>query len=105
MASNIEIERRRVMSFVVKGIDIPKDGESIRLVITSSGDVVEVWGSGLAKAYHPNSAIQIPKGHGRLIDASTETTVESMSGKAMDVGMLLIALKQFVPTILESEDE
>lgn len=56
------------MSFIVKGIDLPKDGESIRLVITSSGDVIEVWSSGLAKAYHPCQAIQIPKDHGDIID-------------------------------------
>ena len=57
------------MSIILKGIDLTNDGKPIRLVITSSGDVVEVWRDGLAKAYHPNSAIQIPKGHGDIKDA------------------------------------
>ena len=56
------------MSLILKGIDRSKDGIPIRLIITSNGDVVEVWRDGLAKAYYPNSAIQIPKNHGRLID-------------------------------------
>ena len=56
------------MSIILKGIDLPTDGESIRLVIASSGDVVEVWRDGLAKAYYPNKAVQIPKGHGDIKD-------------------------------------
>ena len=85
------------MSIVLKEIDIPKEGY-IPMRIYANG---HIWINGAYKGV----AIQIPTPHGRLIDASTETTVESVTGTAMDVGMLLIALKQYVPTILGAEEE
>lgn len=90
------------MSIILKGIDKSKYARTFR--IYPSGKVLELNDEGLLDNENPYQAIQIPTPHGRLIDASTETTVKSMSGTAMDVGMLLIALKQYVPTIFESED-
>lgn len=88
------------MSIILKGIDMPNG--PIKLVLYPSGKVDEyVFNERIATDYQ---AIQIPTPHGRLIDASAETSVESMTGTAMDVGTLLIALKQYVPTILEAEE-
>ena len=97
------------MSLILKGIDLPTDGKPIRLVITSNGDAVEVWRDGLAKAYHPNSAIQIPKDHGRLIDAD-EIWFDHSVARSLDDGHNwdeLVATKDGicgVPTILEAEE-
>lgn len=89
------------MSFIVKGIDLPKDGESMRLVITSSGDVIEVWGSGLAKMYHPRQAVQIPKGHGRLKDFDGD----GIHPIIID-GIYMVKVDDLdeMPTILEAEE-
>ena len=53
------------MSIILKGIDLPKEGEEITLAIFHDGDIVSY------KYWLPKEAeaIQIPKGHGRLIDA------------------------------------
>ena len=104
------------MSLILKGIDLPTDGESIRLVIASSGDVVEVWRDGLAKAYYPNKAAQIPKGHGRLIDADAlETVFKDMAKCEWNQKVFPISWAyafedtideiQDAPTILEAEEE
>ena len=45
------------MSIILKGIDLPKDIDELRLII-----------NGMSIAIEPAKAIQIPKGHGRLID-------------------------------------
>lgn len=93
------------MSIILKGIDMTSDGKPIRLVITSNGDVVEVWRDGLAKAYHPNCAIQIPKGHGRLIDEievkKAQFIINDQWGSypVISLGNLHCA-----PTILEAEE-
>lgn len=97
------------MSFIVKGIDLPKDGESIRLVITSSGDVVEVWRDGLAKAYHPCQAVQIPKGHGRIgdMDGVIKQIDESptFASKYKGTARLFIDVYSDSNTILEAEEK
>ena len=53
------------MSIILKGIDLPKEGEEITLAIFHDGDIVSY------KYWLPKEAeaIQILKGHGRLIDA------------------------------------
>ena len=61
------------MSFIVKGIDLPKDGEGNGcrfLIVDCFGTVIDdVTGQIVAEA------IQIPKDHGRLIDADALETV------------------------------
>lgn len=59
------------MSIILKGIDLPKEGEKITLAIFHDGDIVSY------KYWLPKDAeaIQIPKGHGRLIDADALETV------------------------------
>ena len=86
------------MSLILKGIDLPTDGESIRLVIASSGDVVEVWRDGLAKAYYPNKAVQIPKGHGSIKDVDKIKLMARLG--EVDIDRIDNA-----PTILDKERE
>lgn len=88
------------MSMLIKGIDMPKNGESIRLVITSSGDVVETWSSGLAKMYHPRQAIQLSKGHGKIVDLD-DLVVKYWDGNSMEIDN---EAYDNVPTILEAEE-
>lgn len=47
------------MSILIKGIDMPKDIDELRLII-----------NGMSIAIDPTKAIQIPTPHGRLIDAN-----------------------------------
>ena len=53
------------MSILIKDINLPKEGEEITLAIFHDGDIVSY------KYWLPKEAeaIQILKGHGRLIDA------------------------------------
>ena len=46
------------MSILIKGIDMPKDIDELRLIINGTSIAIE-----------PTKAIQIPTPHGRLIDA------------------------------------
>ena len=63
------------MSLILKGIDLAEMGERRRIVIYDNGDVVvkeERWdedGYKHYKTFYDVKAIQIPKNHGRLIDA------------------------------------
>lgn len=52
------------MSIILKGIDLPKEGEEITLAIFHDGDIVSY------KYWLPKEAeaIQIPKGHGDIKD-------------------------------------
>ena len=52
------------MSLILKGIDLPKKG-TIKLEIEPNGTV---WAEGKDWQSYTESAIQIPKGHGRVID-------------------------------------
>ena len=53
------------MSLILQGIDLPKDGKTITVDIDSNG---VAWVSNKGE-WDKHQAIQIPKGHGRLIDA------------------------------------
>jgi len=55
------------MSIILKGIDRPERGETLNIKITDNGMVWVTKKDGWD--YYSGYAIQIPKGHGRLIDA------------------------------------
>ena len=59
------------MSFIVKDIDLPKEGEWLEVIIKPSREVIvdtiRYRDNALLKTEY-GSATQIPKDHGRLID-------------------------------------
>ena len=64
------------MSIILKGIDLPTDGKTLIVGIYGNGLVSMEYTKPLALAIEINAeAIQIPKGHGRLIDADALETV------------------------------
>ena len=89
------------MSFIIKRIDLPKEGETIFLAIKKN-TAIETTYKGFNIGYH--EAIQISKGHGRLIDADNlipqEVWIDEMSFEAVDYDDI-----EKVPTILEAESE
>ncbi len=109
------------MSFIVKGIDLPKDGE-LHLVITKNGIICGAeYLNKIKHAYPLNleaEAIQIPKGHGRLIDGDEIQTIlirEAYSGEYIERFPLGGTIKwtpteaqriinDNAPTILKEED-
>ena len=93
------------MSMILKGIDLPKMGEGRRIVIYDNGDVVvneEGWGEDGYKHYRTSydvKAIQIPKGHGRIIDED-----EAFENVACFHGTAWLDTEGIKP-LLEAEEE
>lgn len=59
------------MSLILEGIDMPKDGEWLSVIIKPTKEVIVDtirYGDYALLNTEYGSAIQIPKGHGRLID-------------------------------------
>ena len=96
------------MSIILKGIDLPKEGE-LRLIISKNGMICGAEYPKVRHAYPLNldaEAIQISKGHGRLIDAD-EAMKQLQADKREaftkhDVWLMLS--KYGAPTILEAEE-
>ena len=92
------------MSLILKGIDLPKDGETI---------TVTIWNDGIIYATDENKnqidtkkseAIQIPKGHGRLIDADAlELEKEVELADDWKTAHEIANCVKYAPTILEEE--
>lgn len=78
------------MSFIVKGIDLPKADEIHRLIVLPTGQVIE----DKKTYYNEYEAIQIPKDHGNIIDESKAVVTETIDGY----------YEITAPTILEAED-
>ncbi len=87
------------MSLILKGIDMPKDIDELRLII-----------NGMSIAIEPTKAIQIPTPHGRIIDGDKLCNEFSNrcpgdcgccgeSDDIYDCGLIINA-----PTILEAEE-
>lgn len=75
------------MSIVIKGIDLPKDIDELRLII-----------NGMSIAIEPTEVTQIPTPHGRLIDRD-----DIYIGR-WDIDSDLAEQIQNAPTILEAEE-
>ena len=106
------------MSILIKGMEMPKHGEGVCLIVTnfdSCGSPVAMLvdrESILPKAYY--DAIEIPTPHGRLIDADKLLKViEENSYRLRSVinstenGMFLSGIRQAIdeaPTIIEAEE-
>lgn len=88
------------MSIIIKGIGLPKDNKILKLEIYDDGSIYEDKGAEW-QGYPQGTAIQIPKGHGRIGDLD-ELQVNVI--KAMTYGDALHEIKK-APIILESEEE
>ena len=104
------------MSVILEGIDLPTNGETLIVGIYGNGLVSVEHSKPLVLAIEINAdAIQIPKGHGRLIDADElratlrRWTEDEWNQKASPVSWAyayedLIDLIDDAPTILEAEE-
>ena len=64
------------MSIILKGIDLPKNGYCHHITIYDNGNTYITTSNVLYETDRKDvEAIQIPKGHGRLIDADALETV------------------------------
>lgn len=82
------------MSLILKGIDLPSKGEDVTIEINSSGYVRAY--STVPMVYDSDiQAIQIPKGHGRIIDEDEATAYKNEE----DNEIIVVA-----HTILEAEE-
>ena len=92
------------MSLILKGIDMPKKGKTIRLEIEDDGTI---WQEGynIKGRLQTAQAIQIPTPHGRLIDAS-ELIKSYMRGTKTGIDDFYdtIDIIDNAPTILEAEE-
>ena len=81
------------MSLILKGIDLPsKDKSPLVITVWADGVVCSVDSNGGIE--ETTSAIQIPKGHGRIIDASKVYCYNYWEEQNLDEA----------PTILEAEE-
>ena len=93
------------MSFIVKGIDLPTKGR-IRIEIYTDGSIFEDKGVEW-QAYPQGTAIQIPKGHGRIADVGG---VRKELNEMLVEGETFVTAVEFAkltiddaPTILEAK--
>ena len=70
------------MSFIIQGIDMPKDDKPIFIEVYSDGRVWEDQGREW-RAYPKGTAIQIPKGHGRIGDLGKLAKLISEYGESL----------------------
>ena len=81
------------MSLILKGIDLPsKDKSPLVITVWADGVVCSVDSNGGIE--ETTSAIQIPKGHGNIIDESKAVVTETIDGY----------YEITAPTILEAEE-
>lgn len=89
------------MSILIKGIDMPKEGEHIVALIKSNGKC-SYWEQdteyGICEPMQTVEAIQIPTPHGKLIDGD-----DIYIGR-WDIDSDLAEQIQNAPTILEAEE-
>lgn len=83
------------MSLILKGIDMPKDGEIHRINIYDNGNTYITTSNRWYETEMKDiEAIQIPTPHGRLIDANKIFTYSHWEEQAVSEA----------PTILEAEE-
>ena len=91
------------MSTILKGIDLPKNGDCHHITIYDNGNTYITTSNVLYETDRKDvEAIQIPKGHGRLIDA--DELKESIEEVDRPSGYTALVHIQYAPTILEAEE-
>lgn len=92
------------MSIILKGIDMPKEGEWLEVIIKPTkeviADTIRYGDNALLKTEY-DSVIQVPKGHGRLKDFDGD----GIHPIIVD-GVYMVKVDDLdeMPTILESEE-
>lgn len=80
------------MSLMLKGVNLPKKGEYLRISILDDGAVFIA--TSCSQEIEKVVAIQIPKGHGNIIDESKAVVTETIDGY----------YEITAPTILKAEE-
>lgn len=98
------------MSFIVKGVDLPKDGTAINLIVQSDGESQYiVLGNDKLIDVKKAKAVQIPKDHGRIgdLDGVIKRIDKSptFASKYKDTARLFIDIYSDSNTILEEEEQ
>ena len=92
------------MSILIKGIDMPKEGEHQRIIIHHNGSIT----IDKRTYYEDAQAIQIPTPHGRLIDEEKILSPIMCKPKSLrlddNAQYNIITLIADAPTILEAEE-
>lgn len=95
------------MSILIKGIDMPKEGEHIVTLIKSNGKCT-YWKQdteyGICEPMQTVEAIQIPTPHGRLIDGDEFKSWVDDWYDCTDIGNIVESWIDERPTILEAEE-
>lgn len=95
-------EKGEPMSIILKGIDMPKCSNEDCIVVIRK-DKAEVWQTGFKE--RTVEAIQIPKDHGRLIDADAlELEKEVELADDWKTAHEIANCVKYAPTILEAEE-
>lgn len=98
------------MSFIVKGIDLPRTGERVYAEIRPSGEVEYIavtYGKDYTRSakVERTNAVQIPKPHGRVIDGGELNKSVHTWNPAYTYGRSAFTRAiDNAPTILESEE-
>ena len=90
------------MSILIKGIDLPEKNKGLYVhIFNGKAEIVHPLDA--CEVEHTNAeAIQIPKGHGRLIDA--DELKESIEDVDRPSGYTALVHIEYAPTILEAEE-
>lgn len=96
------------MSLILEGIDLPTEGELTFIAVCNDGRAYKMAmpPTGVLRlGPYANlyQAIQIPKGHGRLIDADKLESHEEFDGYGFTKSVYADDISN-VPTILEAEE-
>jgi hypothetical protein len=95
----------RSMSFIVKGIDLPEEGQQLKIIVCQNGQTIIDMRTYTEEA----EAIQIPKDHGRIgdLDGVIKRIDKSptFASKYKDTARLFIDAYSDSNTILEEEEQ
>ena len=93
------------MSLILKGIDLPTNGETLIVGIYGDGNVSIEHSKPLVLAIEPNAkAIQLPKRHGDIKDVGKLESHEEFDGYGFTKSVYVDDIHN-APTILEAEEE
>lgn len=97
------------MSLILEGLNIPKEGEWLEIIIKPTKEVIvdtiRYRDNALLNTEY-GSAIQIPKSHGRLIDErEVKKTQFIINDQWGSYPVISLGNLNHIPTILEAEEE